>query len=282
MMQTIFDLLVDSINRKRKRCDYETVFNHETVKQWFEGFIKVENWTVVIPKYTSSTCRAVSHWPNKKQSKSILRWLEKQNCREGKDLIDGACEPLALYYSVSVHSSIQQEIFVDLNQSQQSALEQLERMRPSDAAKRIFQHYINPQTRGPTFWNSTFQGSYSDFLFGSEAMKLKVISVIKEDTTIFYLPLYIICYLFDNDELNEEQLSSSTEESAQYSCHAVGLVFDRKTCQIIVADPNGPLIPGFNMEFLKFPLIRRSASSTKLSSFDQQEITKAGIKRKRN
>ena len=94
--------------------------------------------------------------------------------------------------------------------------------------------------------------------------------------------MYIVSYLFDNDELTEEDLSRSTEESAQYSCHAVGLVFDRKIRCIIVADPNGPLIPGFNMEFLKYPLIKRSAPSTKLSSFDLEKLNKVGMKRKMN
>ena len=280
MLQTLLD---GSINRKRQRCDYETVFSHEIIKQWFEGFIEVENWTIVIPKYKSRNCKAVSHWPNKIQSKSVLSWLTKQKCFDGKDLLDGACEPLALYLSVSIHSDIQRETFVDLNYSQCSALQQLENMRPSEAARTIFQHYIHPRTRGPSFWNSTFQGSsHADFLFGSEAMKLKVTSVIKQESAIFYLPLYIISYLFDNDELTEEDLSRSTQESAQYSCHAVGLVFDRKIRRIIVADPNGPLIPGFNMEFLKFPLIKRSAPSTKLSSFDLEKVNIVGMKRKMN
>lgn len=283
MLQTIVNLLDDSINRKRQRCDYETAFSHEIIKQWFEGFIEAENWTIVIPKYNSRKCKAVSHWPNKIHSKSVLSWLTKQKCTDAKDLLDGACEPLALYLSVSIHSDIQRETFVDLNYSQGSALQQLENMRPFEATRTIFQHYINPRTRGPHFWNSTFQGSsHADFLFGSEALKLKVTSVIKQDSAILYLPLYIISYLFDNDELTEEDLSRSTEESAQYSCHVVGLVFDRKIRRIIVADPNGPLIPGFNMEFLKIPLIKRSAPSTKLSSFDLEKVNKVGMKRKMN
>lgn len=283
MLQTIVNLLDDSINRKRQRCDYETAFSHEIIKQWFEGFIEAENWTIVIPKYNSRKCKAVSHWPNKIHSKSVLSWLTKQKCTDAKDLLDGACEPLALYLSVSIHSDIQRETFVDLNYSQRSALQQLENMRPFEATRTIFQHYINPRTRGPHFWNSTFQGSsHADFLFGSEALKLKVTSVIKQDSAILYLPLYIISYLFDNDELTEEDLSRSTEESAQYSCHVVGLVFDRKIRRIIVADPNGPLIPGFNMEFLKIPLIKRSAPSTKLSSFDLEKVNKVGMKRKMN
>ena len=101
MLQTLLD---DSINRKRQRCDYETVFSYEIIKQWFEDFIEVENWTIVIPKYKSRNCKAVSHWPNKIQSKSVLSWLTKQKCFDGKDLLDGACEPLARIVSKCLYT----------------------------------------------------------------------------------------------------------------------------------------------------------------------------------
>ena len=39
--------------------------------------------------------------------------------------------------------------------------------------------------------------------------------------------MYILCYLFDNDELSIEELKNSTEETAQYILHAVGLVMHR-------------------------------------------------------
>jgi hypothetical protein len=108
-----------------------------------------------------------------------------------------------------------------------------------------------------------------DFLFGTEIMRSKVAAAIHSTSCISIMPLYILNYIFDGDELNEEDLSKSTIETAQYSCHAVGLIFDCLHRRIIVADPNGPLIPGSNMEFIKTPLTKRRAPpSTKQSSFD--------------
>ena len=103
-------------------------------------------------------------------------------------------------------------------------------------------------------------------------MKAKITTAVRPESCVSFMPLYILNYIFDNDELSEQDLSGSTEESAQYSCHAVGLIFDRVRRRIILADPNGPLIPGFNMEFLKIPLIQRRIPTTKLSSFDMDQM----------
>ena len=45
----------------------------------------------------------------------------------------------------------------------------------------------------------------------------------------------------------------SDAESAQYSLHAVGLVFDNTNKRIIVADPNGALVPGLIWNLCKSP-----------------------------
>jgi len=61
-------------------------------------------------------------------------------------------------------------------------------------------------------------------------------------------------------------------ETAQYSLHAVGLVINRSTKTIIVADPNGALTKGFNIEFLSMPLkkLKRKAT-TSISRFDREK-----------
>jgi len=47
------------------------------------------------------------------------------------------------------------------------------------------------------------------------------------------------------------------------------LVFDMHRSRLFIADPNGALIPGSNMEFLSIPLKTRNATaSTKVSCFD--------------
>jgi hypothetical protein len=66
-------------------------------------------------------------------------------------------------------------------------------------------------------------------------MEATVISELQKfaESSSSCLPLYILNYLFDAVELTPAELLASTEESAQYSLHAVGLVFDRTHKRII-------------------------------------------------
>ena len=64
------------------------------------------------------------------------------------------------------------------------------------------------------------------------------------------MPLYMLSYLYDTEELTHAELLASKEESAQYRLDAVGLVFDQSNKRIIVADPNCTLVSGSNMEFV--------------------------------
>jgi hypothetical protein len=76
-------------------------------------------------------------------------------------------------------------------------------------------------------WDPTNQGAYEDYLFGNEVMKGKVISALQTASSNFYMPLYVLSYLYDIEELTHAELLASKEKSAQYSLHAVGLVFDQ-------------------------------------------------------
>jgi hypothetical protein len=143
-------------------------------------------------------------------------------------------------------------------------------MSSSVAAKTVFEKFLDEEITPSVVWGPRIQGSYGDYLLGSDVMKLKVLSEINESqSNISCIPLYILNYLYDTEELSPaDLLLVSSEESAQYSLHAVGLVFDRTHKRIIVADPNGALIPGSNMEFVQIPLLCRSKASTKLSTYD--------------
>jgi hypothetical protein len=44
------------------------------------------------------------------------------------------------------------------------------------------------------------------------------------------LPLYVMNYIWDGDELSEEQLQLVELETAQFSIHVVGVVFDPFRC----------------------------------------------------
>ncbi len=85
--------------------------------------------------------------------------------------------------------------------------------------------------------------------------------------------MYILYFLFDNDELSVEELKNAMEETAQYSLHTVGLVMHIDSRRLFVADPNGALIGGPNMEFLATPLKKLNhKSTTKVSAYDRSEM----------
>lgn len=276
MSNALDEILGEALNRKRQQCSHETTYTHENIKQWLESAISEDeiDWKVVVPVFQSSEeeNKALSDWPNVKLSKKIQNWLDKKKCIDSKDLIDGACDPLALYLSISIMNSIQEGTFKDLFDSNTIARKCLEAMKPLKAAELVFDKFIDQKSRGPLLWDPNLDGSYIDYLFGTDTMKTKINSSINSESSLNFMPLYVLNYLFDTNELTNEELKRSTQESAQYSCHAIGLVFDRTNRRILIADPNGPLIPGSNMEFVKVPLMKRSDPSTQLSCYDKDKV----------
>ncbi len=85
--------------------------------------------------------------------------------------------------------------------------------------------------------------------------------------------------MYDTEEFTHAELLASKEESAQYSLHAVGLVFDQSNKRIIVADPNGALVPGSNMEFVQIPLTSKSTCSTCVAQSDLDSILRFSKRR---
>ena len=285
MDSTLEKLLDDALGRKRKQCSHQTVYSHDIIKLWLKSAIEEVNvaWEVVIPVFKSKqeNRKALSLWPNKKALNAVQQWLLRHNCEDPKDFVDGACEPLALYLSTSILSSIGDGSFLDVMHSNEIAKTTLKEMKPEEAAKTVFEKFIN-NTSTFMIWDPTNQGAYGDYLFGNEVMKAKVISALQTVSSSFYMPLYVLSYLYDTEELTHAELLASKEESAQYSLHAVGLVFDQSNRRIIVADPNGALVPGSNMEFVQIPLTSRSTSSTSVSQFDLDSIFRNSKRRKIN
>ena len=284
MDSTLEKLLDDALGRKRKQCSHQTVYSHDIIKLWLKSAIEEVNvaWEVVIPVFKSKqeNRKALSLWPNKKALNAVQQWLLRHNCKDPKDFVDGACEPLALYLSTSILSSIVDGSFLDVMHSNEIARTTLKEMKSEEAAKTVFEKFIN-NTSTFKIWDPTNQGEYEDYLFGNEVMKGKVISALQTASSNFYMPLYVLSYLYDIEELTHAELLASKEESAQYSLHAVGLVFDQTNKRIIVADPNGALVPGSNMEFVQIPLTSRSTSTTSVSQFDVDSLLKRDSKRRK-
>jgi hypothetical protein len=78
--------------------------------------------------------------------------------------------------------------------------------------------------------------------------------------------------IFDGDELTNADMNVDVDETARYSCHVVGLVLSASH-NAFVADPNGALVQGGNMEFLSLPLTPSNVKpTTKMSCFDRDQV----------
>ena len=216
-------------------------------------------------------------------SKWCKQWLEEKNHQKPDDLIDGACEPLAYYLSSSI-SQLNLSSIIELSEDQESRrltsiYEQvkngLDQLKPRLAAEIIFGNYIKQETQSPQFWHEEFGKSYKNFLFGHPCAEKRLLEIVASGNSTKVIPLYVLCYLFNTNELTNSALKNTKEETAQYSLHVVGLVINPLNKTIIIADPNGALIGGSNMEFISMPLSKlRSKPTTCVSSYDTDVLNK--------
>ena len=72
-------------------------------------------------------------------------------------------------------------------------------------------------------------------LFGTEAAAAQLRAAADDEgAPIRVLPMYVLCYIFDGDELDAADMEECAEETAQYSVHCVGLVMERKSKTLVV------------------------------------------------
>ena len=164
---------------------------------------------------------------------------------------------------------VKHDEFNSISKSSHNTLKsKLELLDPRESAELVFGEYIRQELPSPLFWGSKIAGSYKQYLFGHDLAKVSILEAAN-DPSIGFMPLYVLNYIFDEDELSDRELKCTVQETAQYSLHVVGLVFDKHKSRILIADPNGALKPGSNMEFLSMPLKRRrEKGSTAVSRFD--------------
>ena len=281
MQRALDKLLKDAVNRKPKRLSFDTTYSHGNIYDWLKTILT--DWTIIIPSNSCSEF-ALSNWPATGLTRNgVKQWLEEKNHQKPDDLIDGACEPLAYYLSSSI-SQLNLSSIIELSEDKESRCltsiyEQvkkgLNQLEPRLAAEKIFGNYIKQEVQSPQFWHESFGNSYKNFLFGHPLAEKRLLEIVASGGDTKFIPLYVLCYVFDNNELTNAELKNIKEESAQYSLHVVGLVINHLNKTIIIADPNGALIGGSNMEFISMPLSKlRSKPTTCVSSYDTKGLNK--------
>jgi hypothetical protein len=227
------------------------------------------DWEIIIPTFgKQQSSAALSNWPSNNIRDDVKVWLEEKNINNVDDLIDGSCEPLAFYLSSKIKTCVEEGNFQSIMTCYQSIKTELDNLEPRNAAKLVYESFVHQEEESPSFWGPEIVGSYKNFLFGHDLAKARILEA-GNIRNVHIFPLYVLNYIFSDDELSDQELESHVVETAQYSLHVVGLVFDMHRSRLFIADPNGALIPGSNMEFLSMPLkTRNTAASTKVSCFD--------------
>lgn len=271
MDKSLQNLFTRSHSRQRERCGFQTTYSHHNI----ELFIKtVLDWEVVSPQYDSKFQDTVdlAAWPRRKDELKLVKWLTNRGREDAEDFLGGMCDPLALYLSSTLKASLEKNKFTNLNEFMRETRKNLFAMNLTRAAETILTNYCDGDNVTPNLWGPDFTDKYTDYLLGTDMAKINILKASKTPNIIYsMMPLYIISYIFDGNELTKQDLSETVDETAQYSLHVIGLVFDLVKCRVIIADPNGPLIPGSNMEFVSIPLQCRSEEdglSTKVSRYD--------------
>jgi hypothetical protein len=300
----VTELLRLALQRERKKLNLVTVYSHDEIKRDVQHAINKNinggnlKWSVQSPpsKSDPDPDALSSWWPPEEQAKRITTWMKTNGCLDPEDVINGACEPLAIYASrIASDMLIKQTTRPDKINSKsihEAAAAALMKKKGNEDAQAVFGELAQRNwKKGPELWGLTKGSLLENYLYGTDEAKGKVHSAAKaatQDKSTITIPLYILTYIFDEDELNPEDMKCKGPkfESAQYSVHVVGLVFHGPTQTVLIVDPNGGLLQGGNIEFVAIPPKPRGGpASTCLSQFNldqkQNQAKKTTRKRKR-
>jgi hypothetical protein len=270
------------------------MWNFDQIVSHLQGLVR--EWTVEVPSSKvneldeeDSSLAAKFPPEDKKVVKMITGQMKSMGCDDPSDLLAGSCEPLALLASDYAEELVSHCAPHDrhgvrqiADQLHYKAVDALNGMAPQEAAKRVFQSLAdNHWCKGPNLWGGPARGKpIEEYLYGTREFDKHFVRATASNGTVpvSRMPMYLLNYIFDGDELSDGHMIETGQETAQFSLHVVGLVFDHPSQRVIVADPNGGLIPGSNMEFLSIPVKPRKLppqfkgqqriGSTCLSAYD--------------
>ena len=120
-------------------------------------------------------------------------------------------------------------------------------------AKQVGEAYEKCRTSGTFFFYGTASAEKIVKSVATESPSAVSVNG-KECTQPRIIPLYVMTYIFDLDDLSADQMKETAHETAQYSIHVLALVMCPATKVAIICDANGSLMLGGNMEHITVPL----------------------------
>ena len=284
-------ILKKARDRKRRRCNNETTYSHENLAEWLKAGLPA-GWRVETPP---AWAVAPSGFPisNDREAQAALQQLLPvlpTVSRGYEDELDGHCETVSVVLSERVVQELRSP--GDRTPAQILACayddlaKELRAATVPEQVRTLFAPMLDAPSSSAEWWKiwlslmgtTAAQVPPGDFLAGMCAgvtptllpRLTDTIREAKEDT--FALPLYVLSYIWDGDELGAADLKEDIE-TAQYSIHCIGLVVHCQSRTAYLADPNGALLKGGSTEFIKIPFTRLSGCkpTTAVSRWDRDQ-----------
>jgi hypothetical protein len=306
--KSILNLIDDAMDRTRQRCAVQTTYTHKNLASFVQASCP-NGWKVHAPE---EGMPAISHFPeeNNSEVQKALQEEFKGTTLENadfEDMLNGHCEDVAITLARHMvltikdgyNGSLLQETYASLKKhlSSMDVANQIKLLfkerRRANLSKRAKHHHPYPMWEDldagilqkpepqpePELEPKPQRNFAVAFLCAGAdpavtdriATACKMLSV-DERKGAAALPLYVLTYIWDGDELTQDDMLNTKQETAMYSVHCVALVFDGKKQTVSIADPNGPLIPGASMEFVCLPVnALLSKPTTSFSKYDRDQ-----------
>ena len=308
-------MMQNALARLRMRCTVQTEYDIENLRTYVTGLLP-PGWCILFPAIEAG----ITHLPSKRGFTRNKKELELAaflgvTAPVAGDRLDGHCETCAVLMASTVEQALLSDCLPNMTESCLSTLRdnltkasfkvQMETIFAAErqvllivgendstdherVATAFKAHSADDRTR--LFWPATNEISSiavrtSNWCAGGPDTQKGFASAAKsacEAKSLIRLPLYVLCYIFDGDELSDKDLESTDIETAQYSVHVLGLVLDGRTNTCYACDPNGYFKPGSGLEYLHLPLQERSdPATTFLSQHDIEHQQKRATKKKK-
>jgi hypothetical protein len=302
------DLFALAMSRRRARCEFETTYSHASLANWLRACALPEGWSVVEPRVTSVSAplaEVVSAFPigsgrNKRPTAAQLAQLATflaVPVAEAKDILAGHCETVAFLLAARTADAVRQGSRAPATDAMAALVTELRTISWGAQVALVFdaEHRARASSipnRTAAVWAPLIDGTFANTLSdtsieptGSRAWcagcpgaseRVRAVAAYSAaraaagQDPVHVCPLFVLNYIFDRDELDQADMRVRDIETAQYSVHVVGLVMHGAERVVHIADPNGALLPGGNIEFLHVPFTLRvhSRGTTSVSQFD--------------
>ena len=248
---------------------------------------------------------------------SLLATFLAVSVPEAKDILAGHCETVAFILAARAADAVRQGAGAPVTEAMAALVTELGTMSWAaqvafvfEAERRARASFIPTGNRTAAVWAplidvKTYDGAATEALgdtsiepTGSRAWcagcpgtseRVRAVAAYSAamaaagQDPVHVAPLFVLNYIFDGDELQESDMRVRDIETAQYSVHVVGLIMHGAECVVHIADPNGTLVPGGNIEFLQIPFELRAdgRGTTSVAQFDIDAKQRSGDSQRR-